>query len=259
MTSTAGELEAIWDELDDQGAEPCLFCGQPEHAGLHEVWGPREFMVDTCCEGMHQTVVEFLNEDSKGAERWLNEQGLAAVSRSGARRIIDDGCGHLVIDWNLQMVSVEQRAAKAFVRSHHRHCPPPAGWKFGGAIRNGPSDDGVIGVVMVGRPVAKAFDQTKVVEVNRLCIREDIADGLQWNACSMAYGWAAREAKRHGAHRIITYTLVTEPGTSLRAAGWIPEARVRGRSWNTPSRPREDRLEIVDKIRWGRTLVRGGG
>ncbi|ABM97003.1 hypothetical protein Mpe_B0228 (plasmid) [Methylibium petroleiphilum PM1] len=156
------------------------------------------------------------------------------------------------------MVSVEQRDAKAFVRAHHRHCPPPAGWKFGGAIRNGPGDDGVIGVVMVGRPVAKAINQTKVMEVNRLCIREDIADGLQWNACSLAYGWAAREAKRRGAHRIITYTLVTEPGTSLRAAGWIPEARVRGRSWNTPSRPREDRMEIVDKIRWSRTLVRGG-
>lgn len=216
-------------------------------------------MVQTCCEGMHQAVVDFLTEDPKGAARWLNEKGLAAISTGGARRILDDGWGHLVIDWNLVMAAVAQRDAKAFVREHHRHCPPPAGWKFGGAIRNGPGAAGVIGVVMVGRPVAKAFDPSKVFEVNRLCIRDDIAEGLQWNACSLAYGWAAREAKRRGAHRIITYTLVTEPGTSLRAAGWIPEARVRGRSWNTPSRPRQDRMEIVDKIRWSRTLVRGGG
>lgn len=258
MKSAQPELDAVLAAEDAASAEICLFCGEPEVAELFEVWGPREFQLETCCQGMHEAVCDFLSNDPKGAARWLNGLGLAAMTRGGVRRVIDDGMGGLVLDFNLQMSSIPQKSAKEFVRTHHRHCPPPAGWKFGGAILNGSGlDEGsIIGVVMVGRPVAKAFDHTQVIEVNRLCIREDLPDGLQWNACSLAYGWAAREAKRRGFLKIITYTLESEPGTSLKAAGWTPEARVRGRSWNTPSRPREDRMELVDKIRWARTVAK---
>lgn len=258
MICTHAELAAIQSATKEQERPLCLFCGQPEQAELLEVWSSREFMLDTCCEGMRKATADFLCQEPKAAARWLNAEGLANLSRGGARRVIEDGRGGILIDWNLQVTRVEQARAKAFVRKHHRHCPPPAGWRFGAAISNGPGEAGVIGVVMVGRPVAKAFDPAKVVEVNRLCIDDTIAEGLQWNACSLAYGWAAREAKRRGFNRIITYTLASEPGTSLRAAGWVPESRVRGRSWNTPSRPRQDRMEIVDKIRWSRTLVKGG-
>jgi hypothetical protein len=53
-----------------------------------------------------------------------------------------------------------------------------------------------------------------------------------------------------GYRRLITYTLVSEPGTSLRAAGWRIVGTVSGRSWDTPSRPRVDRYPTQDKLRW---------
>lgn len=68
------------------------------------------------------------------------------------------------------------------------------------------------------------------------------------------YGWAAREAETRGFERIVTYTRADEDGGSLRAAGWLQECCVRGRSWNTRTRVRTDRAPLIDKHRWSRAL-----
>ena len=78
-------------------------------------------------------------------------------------------------------------------------------------------------------------------------------DGTK-NACSFLYSAAARVARDLGYHKIITYILDTEDGASLRAAGWHKEADIRGKSWNTPSRPRNTTAPTVDKQRWVREL-----
>ena len=44
------------------------------------------------------------------------------------------------------------------------------------------------------------------------------------NVCSFLYSRAARIAKEMGYAKIITYILESEPGTSLKAAGWVLEA-----------------------------------
>lgn len=103
---------------------------------------------------------------------------------------------------------------------------------------------------MVGRPVARMIDAQRVLEVNRLCVRTDVPAALVWNACSMAYAWAAKQALRRGFEKIITYTLDGEPGTTLKAAGWVVEHRTKGRSWSTASRLRDDKTPTVDKLRW---------
>jgi hypothetical protein len=233
----------------------CLHCGEPELVEVHEVWDYRDFMLDTCCEGMRDAVSEFLAEDPKAGAEWLSglssEPGVAGgvlshINPAGLRRVIDHD-GLLQLDWNLQVKPVSQRAAKEFVRTHHRHCPPPAGWRFGTGLTNGSQ---LIGVIMVGRPVARGLDPKTVLEVNRLCIRDDIAPGLVWNGCSKMYGWASREAKRRQFKRIVTYTLESEDGTSLRAAGWVPEAKTKGGSWSCASRPRADKTSTEPKVRW---------
>ncbi|MBK6616612.1 XF1762 family protein [Ottowia sp.] len=156
------------------------------------------------------------------------------------------------MDWNIEMCDVEWKEAKEFVRKHHDHCPPPVGWKFGAGIRNGRE---LIGVITVGRPVARAYDAQKVIiEVNRLCVRRDIPSGLVWNACSMAYGFAAREAKRRGYLVAITYTLESEDATTLRAAGWEFDGVTRGGSRSCPSRPRVDKTSTERKVRWKKVL-----
>jgi len=53
-----------------------------------------------------------------------------------------------------------------------------------------------------------------------------------------------------GYRKVVTYTLKTEPGTSLLAAGWRVVGEVRKRSWDTPSRPRVDRDERQERFRW---------
>ena len=61
----------------------------------------------------------------------------------------------------------------------------------------------------------------------------DAAKPLRWNAASMLYGWCAREAARQGWTKVITYTRTDELGTSLRAAGWQPGSKIRGRGWHS--------------------------
>ena len=72
------------------------------------------------------------------------------------------------------------------------------------------------------------------------------------NACSALYGAAARQAVAHGFDRwqLLTYILETEPGTSLRAAGWILDGQSKGGSWDRASRQREDKAPIIPKQRW---------
>lgn len=97
---------------------------------------------------------------------------------------------------------------------------------------------------MIGRPVARALDDGLTLEVNRVA-----TDGAK-NACSALYGAAWRAARALGYRRLVTYTLATEPGTSLDAAGWKVVGQVTGRSWSCPSRPRDDKHPTTNKVRW---------
>lgn len=75
------------------------------------------------------------------------------------------------------------------------------------------------------------------------------------DACSFLYSAAARVARELGYERIVTYILDTEPGTSLRAAGWHKDAEIRGKSWDTPSRRRQTTAPTCDKQRWVKELT----
>lgn len=133
----------------------------------------------------------------------------------------------------LRLVPIAFTDACAFVRAHHRNHKPPQGCKFALAVAD---DSGVLrGVAIVGRPVARSYDDSRTLEVTRVA-----TDGAR-NACSMLYGAAWRAAKALGYSRLVTYTQADEGGASLRAAGWRVVAERRARpGWNMPSRPRGD-------------------
>ena len=134
---------------------------------------------------------------------------------------------------------LELAEANAFVREHHRHHKPVIGHVFsiGAAL-----DGKIVGVSIIGRPVARGRDDGVTAEITRLA-----TDGTR-NACSFLYGASARAAFALGFKRIGTYILATEPGTSLTAAGWRQIAEVRGRSWSGPSRPRVDKHPTQAKL-----------
>ena len=146
----------------------------------------------------------------------------------------------------LQLAPISFDDAADFVRRHHRHHTPPVGHKFSIAAL----DDGeLVGVVIVGRPVARRRDDGKTLEVTRLC-----TVGAK-NACSLLYGAAARAAFALGYSRIGTYILKRETGASLAAAGWKLIAETPGRSWSVPSRPREDRHPLEPKLLFERSAA----
>ncbi|MEU0931050.1 XF1762 family protein [Streptomyces malaysiensis] len=131
----------------------------------------------------------------------------------------------------ITVVPMAFRDACAYVDRVHRHHAAPQGHKFSlGAM----ADDGrLVGVAIVGRPVARAYDDGLTVEVIRLA-----TDGSP-NACSALYGAAWRTAKASGHRRAITYTQEGESGASLRAVGWRRAADRPARAgWDAPSRPR---------------------
>lgn len=142
---------------------------------------------------------------------------------------------------SLALQPIDFSEASEFVRRHHRHHPPAKGWKFGVAVNDG---EKIVGVAVVGRPVARMLDNGWTLEVTRCC-----TDGTP-HVASMLYGAAWRAAKALGYKRLITYTLIDEPGTSLKAAGWKALYETKGDSWNRSNRPRIDKAPIGQKRLW---------
>src|SRR5580700_592155 len=139
----------------------------------------------------------------------------------------------------LHLTRVELKEANEFVAALHRHHKPVIGHKFSlGAVM----DDKLVGVAIVGRPVARMRDDGDTLEVTRLC-----TDGTD-NACSFLYGACARAAFALGYHRIGTYILASEPGTSLTGAGWRLMGERGGGSWSRGSRLRTDKAPTERKL-----------
>lgn len=148
----------------------------------------------------------------------------------------------------LRVVPIEQKAANAWVAEHHRHHPPVTGDKFRCACADA---EGVVGVVQIARPKARMLDDGQTVEVVRLAV----LDGPRAkNACSLLYSRAARAAEALGFASIITYTLASEGGASLIAAGWVSEGECGGGEWGRPSRPRAPSAQPQKKTRWRKAL-----
>ena len=143
----------------------------------------------------------------------------------------------------MKVTPINLDEANAFVAEHHRHHKPVPGAKFCVAVSE---EDVVRGVAIVGRPVARHLDDGWTLEVNRCC-----TDGTK-NACSMLYATAWKAARAMGYTSLITYTLESEGGASLRGAGWrcVGQPSTANRGWNTPSRPRVDTHPLQQKLKW---------
>lgn len=142
---------------------------------------------------------------------------------------------------SLELQPVNFETACDFVTTYHSHHPAPQGYKFAIGVNDG---EKLVGVVMVGRPVARGLDDGWTAEVIRCC-----TDGTK-NAASMLYGAAARAARAMGYKRVVTYTMKSETGISLIASGWKALYDTRGKSWDTPKRRRVDKHLIESRVLW---------
>lgn len=132
---------------------------------------------------------------------------------------------------------------------HRHHAPLPGGfaWFCLGAVDEGR----LVAAAICGRPTNRNNDDGSTVELIRLA-----SDGTP-NAPSFLLGATARAANAIGASQIITYTLTSEGGSSLRAAGWNRD-KDGIRSWwmhNGSRTPAVDRPHMREaKVRWSVTF-----
>ena len=161
-----------------------------------------------------------------------------------------------------RIVPVTKTLARQFVTEHHRHneAPSPMQVAFAIGLEVG---DRLIAVATAGRPVARSVDDGFTLEVNRACVEA----GAYPNANSALYGAIGRAAKALGYRRLVTYTLQSESGVSLRAAGFTGPLTFSGsRSWVRPNQPDRVRHDVtlwgdrknaagLPKFRWDRILA----
>jgi len=141
----------------------------------------------------------------------------------------------------LELQPIRFSEAREFILQNHSHHLPPQGWLFGIGVNNGKE---IVGIITVGRPVARALDDGWTAEATRCC-----TDSTS-NAASKLYAAAWRATRAMGYRRLITYTLASEIGTSLKAAGWRTLYQTSGGSWNCKSRPRIDKHPTEQKVLW---------
>jgi len=130
----------------------------------------------------------------------------------------------------MKAIPITLAEANEFVSSYHRHNKPVQGAKFAIAASY---EDRLIGVAIVGRPVARHLDDGLTAEVTRCCVLTDAPKG----ACSFLYSRSWRAWAAMGGNRMVTYTLSNESGSSLRGAGWRVVGQSPGGQWiNRPGR-----------------------
>ena len=119
---------------------------------------------------------------------------------------------------------IELSVANEYVKRYHRHNDKVVGHKFSiGAYYK----DVLSGVAICGRPVSRRFDNGEVLEISRLC-----TIGIK-NTCSKLCSYVVKYAKLKGYKKIITYTLMSENGSSLKASNFKLEKENAGKlSWN---------------------------
>ena len=131
----------------------------------------------------------------------------------GRNRQIRLNYGEQKMTRSLEIKPITLSEANAYVETNHRHHGKTAGCKFGVAI--------------CGRPISRYMDDGETIEIYRNC-----TDGTK-NACSALYGAACRVARDMGYSRVITYTLQSESGSSLKASGFTCEGEAGGPKWTT--------------------------
>lgn len=155
----------------------------------------------------------------------------------------------------LTIVPINLREANDFVENFHRHNGriQRDGGKFAIAVLDEQGE--MWGVGIVARPLARTLDDGLTAEIRRTCVR----DGAPRNANSMLLGRCWRIWEQMGGKRMITYTLSSESGASLRGAGFriMGEAKGRPAGWFSEKYADQWRRTWTpaigqQKLRWGK-------
>ena len=150
---------------------------------------------------------------------------------------------------HLTCVPLTLKDANKFVNQYHRHNKDCRGHRFSiGAIYK----DELVGVAIIGRPIARKIDQKVIAEVLRNCVKPDAPKGT----CSFLYAKAIQAWQVLGGKKIITYTLETEKGSSLKAVSFkdVSKTPVFKYGWTNRKNRILPETQKVRKVRWEKEL-----
>ena len=152
----------------------------------------------------------------------------------------------------LKIIPITLREANTFVERFHRHNKKTQGHKFSvGAVYG----EELVGVAIVGRPVARKLDDGFTTEITRVCVKDEAPK----NTCSFLYGRCWRIWQQMGGLRMITYTLQSESGASLRASDWKILGETKnwnpGKGWTTRADREWQPVHSEKKYRWEKNVI----
>jgi hypothetical protein len=148
------------------------------------------------------------------------------------------------------------KKANEFIKTFHRHHRPTIRNSGRWALAAINDENDLVGVVIAGNPVSATYMDGYTVELTRLCVAEDAPKGT----CSFLLGKCCSIWRTMGGTRVITYTLATESGSSLKGAGWALAGEVKPhKRWQNKTKAdgvHRAALEIYElkKLRWERHL-----
>ena len=149
----------------------------------------------------------------------------------------------------LSCIPLTLKDANKFVKEFHRHNKDCRGHRFSiGAIYK----DELVGVAIICRPIARKLDQKLIAEVLRNCVKPDAPKGT----CSFLYSKAIQVWQVLGGKKIITYTLETEKGSSLKAVSFkdVSKTPVFKYGWTNRKNRILPETQKVRKVRWEKEL-----
>tara|TARA_R110000851_G_C12747638_1_gene531629 strand:- start:69 stop:524 length:456 start_codon:yes stop_codon:yes gene_type:complete len=148
---------------------------------------------------------------------------------------------------DLICIPLKLKEANVFVKEHHRHSTQCRGHRFSlGAIFK----DELVGVAIIGRAINRYLDNRFTAEVLRNCVLETAPKGT----CSFLYSRAMKVWQSQGGKKIITYTLETEPGSSLKAVSFDATATTGLFKGGWQNRSNRQEYKPIRKVRWEKIL-----
>ena len=155
---------------------------------------------------------------------------------------------------DLVIVPMTLQKANDFVAAHHRHNGRTARnggkWAIGASLPSG-----LVGIAIVGNPLSASFMDGFTAEVTRLCVLPDAPKGT----CSKLYSRCWQIWRLMGGLKLVTYTLQSESGASLRGAGWVVVGQVKPteKGWRKDDHLSDTRVYqpvmAQPKFRWEKT------
>lgn len=143
---------------------------------------------------------------------------------------------------------ISLKSAHEYVTRWHRHLERDTGAIVALAAYRPADALEPCGVIVIGRPKNRFQQAALAAEVTRCAVPEH-----EPHVCSFLYARARRVAQALGFRRLITSTLASESGVSLRAAGAELIEERKARTWDRPKRGRSDRSKAQtgeDKRTW---------